>query len=68
MACGYQIGFGSLCGYASGLAMRKFGSIVAYTLGTGFIILQSLRTADSLAVRGVIAGKVGFEAKSCSSI
>eukprot|EP00667_Euglena_gracilis_P017417 EG_transcript_18355 len=49
-ACGYQIGFGSLCGYASGLAMRKFGSIVAYTLGTGFIILQSLQYKGYLSV------------------
>jgi len=50
VACGYQVGVGSLCGYVSGMAMRKFGALAAYTLGTGFIILQSLQYSGHLTV------------------
>ena len=49
-ACGYQLGFGTVCGYASGFAMKKFGAFVAFTVGSGFIALQSLQYMGYLNV------------------
>lgn len=35
-----NIGFGSIVGYCSGLAMQKVGKTLAFVIGSGFIALQ----------------------------
>ncbi|KAK3251356.1 hypothetical protein CYMTET_39301 [Cymbomonas tetramitiformis] len=37
-----QIGFGSVAGYASGMALRAAGKVAAIAVGTGFIFVQGL--------------------------
>jgi uncharacterized membrane protein (Fun14 family) len=36
-----QLGFGSVMGYCSGLAMKKIGKAVAFAVGIGFIAVQT---------------------------
>ena len=36
-----KIGFGSIMGYCSGMALQKVGKAVAFVVGMGFIALQS---------------------------
>lgn len=37
-----KLGFGSVMGYCSGLAMKKVGKALAVTIGVGFIALQTV--------------------------
>ena len=35
-----QLGFGSVMGYCSGMALKKIGKAVAFAVGVGFICIQ----------------------------
>lgn len=56
-----NIGFGSIMGYCSGVAMVKVGKALAFVIGSGFIGLQ---VAVSLGYINVDWAKVAGDAKA----
>mmetsp|Transcript_48184 Transcript_48184/g.73356 ORF Transcript_48184/g.73356 Transcript_48184/m.73356 type:complete len:124 (-) Transcript_48184:79-450(-) len=45
-----QLGFGSVMGYCSGMAMKKIGKAVAFAVGVGFIAVQTAVSAGYIDV------------------
>ena len=45
-----KLGFGSIVGYCSGMALKKIGKAVAFVIGVGFICVQAAVTAGYIDV------------------
>mmetsp|Transcript_6553 Transcript_6553/g.8516 ORF Transcript_6553/g.8516 Transcript_6553/m.8516 type:complete len:125 (+) Transcript_6553:63-437(+) len=45
-----KLGFGTVVGYCSGMAMKKIGKAVAFVIGMGFIVVQGAVSAGYIAV------------------
>jgi uncharacterized membrane protein (Fun14 family) len=45
-----NLGFGAVVGYCSGLAMKKVGKFLAFTIGVGFIGLQTVVSLGYITV------------------
>eukprot|EP01038_Epipyxis_sp_PR26KG_P013455 gene13455-18047_t len=47
----YEVGYGFLMGYSSGFAVKKISKFVAFTIGTFFVVVQTLSYSGYLDVK-----------------